>query len=108
MGLTTHLKARAALLFLGFFAGAIVNMNLPLAVTTGPLQDLLFFGLPFGGAYVLQFAFARLRPAACPRCGGAAWPHPKNVALYICRDCATASNGLESLMRGPDSPKDGP
>ena len=78
MGLTTHLKARAALLFLGFFAGAILNMNLPLSVTTGPLQGFLFFVLPFGGAYLLQFAFARLRPAACPRCGG------------------------------PDSPKDGP
>jgi len=106
MGLATHLKLRAALLFVGFFAGGILHMQLPRTGVNAAFEPILFFLLPFGGAFGLQFAFARLYPAACPRCGAAAWPQPKNPTLYLCRGCATESNGLEGLMREAAPPKE--
>jgi Protein of unknown function (DUF3592) len=102
MGLKTHLQLRIALMFVGFFGGggAILYLWLAASGARGLLWQLLFFVLPFGGAYLLPLAFSRLFPAACPKCGGPAQAGTRNLALYVCGDCRTESNALMALMGG--------
>jgi len=96
VGLKAHLTVSIALMFGGFFGGAILHMWL--YRQGGALQEILFFVLPLAGAYLLPLAFARLAPAACPKCGGRAAAEPKNPLIYACRDCSAKFNGAEILL----------
>ncbi len=105
MGLKTHLRARIALLFVGFFGGGIL-----FALNTkelGALAPLAFFPMIFGGAFLLPYAFGRSVPAACPKCGGAALPGKMQI-LYTCGTCHAESNALHALVEAPLAPAPAP
>lgn len=98
MGLKEHFRVRVALLFVGFFGGGILFAVF--MKDLGSLAPLAFLPMIFGGAFLLPFAFGRLVPAACPKCGGAALPGRMQV-VYACGTCGAESNALQALAEAP-------
>ena len=94
----THVLVSIALMFAGFFGGAIAHMSF-VRHLQGPGM-LLFFILPLGGAILLPLAFGGLVAAACPKCGGPARAAPRSPFLYLCGGCGTQSNAAVELMGG--------
>jgi hypothetical protein len=97
----SHLNARIAAAFVGFFGGFAV---FDFFVFGSPprnfgLTALLFFGSIFGGAYLAQLAFSHASPAACPACGAAsAVPTPRNPVLYACRSCGAETDAVKAML----------
>jgi hypothetical protein len=100
--LASHLRARVAAAFLGFFAGFAVFALLVFRNphSTFGLNALLFFGLLLGGAYLGQLAFSRFVPAACPACGSSqaiATASLSNPVAYVCRACGAERSAAHAL-----------
>lgn len=97
--LHSHLYARGAALFAGFFAGLALSTFIPLR-TALPFELAAFasFGLGLAGAYLGQLAFSFATPAICPACGQAsAVPLPRQPLQYACRACGVASDARRVL-----------
>ncbi len=99
--LKSHLNARIAAAFVGFFGGFAVFVFFVFGSPSRNfgLTALLFFGSIFGGAYLAQLAFSHAFPAACPACGAAsAVPTPRNPVLYACRSCGAETDAVKAML----------
>lgn len=104
MSVKTHAQIRIALLFTGFFGGAILHTMLFSSI--GGLAMLSFPICLFGGAYLLPHAFSRAVAAACPKCGGEASAGIRSSIVYVCRTCQAETNGAMALMGGEAAIRD--
>jgi len=101
LSLKTHLYARIAVAFLGFFGGFALFVFLVFGkpLSHGALAPVLFFTMLFGGGYLAQLAFSHAVPAACPACGqAAAVASVRQPAIYVCRACGVASNAAHAML----------
>lgn len=99
--LVSHLHARVALAFVGFFSGGTAFTLLFFGKPEAPffLVPFLFFGLIFGGAYLAQLAFTLVFPAACPACRAAgAVPSLRRPSVYVCRACGVATDAMQAML----------
>ena len=49
---------------------------------------------------LVQYVFWRWIPAACPKCGGHAFPRPSSFGRNVCRDCGVESSISMSAEAG--------
>jgi hypothetical protein len=99
VGLSSHLRVRLALSFLGVLGGGLLNLQLARAGSFGDGHLALFFAPPLLGALLLPAIFSYLRAAACPRCGGPARPRHTRPVFYACGTCGKESNAMDEWIQ---------
>lgn len=99
LSIKSHLQARIAALFVGFFGGAIAFSFWGRGLHAGGLTPFVMPLFVFGGAFLLPLLVSRMVNADCPKCGsGSAVPASAKSVVYVCAACGAETNGLGPLM----------